>query len=133
MTTYAGWKSRAPRFRWEAVVVLFVIYIACFFYPFLSGDWFSTPFIGMTTIVIIAIALLVLSLVFDITPSIVSRAEADYQNVHARDLYSLAVTFQAVPTAIPGFSRLCATRTDLMQPIGVWSLRMHHGRREDEL
>ncbi len=132
MATYEAWRSRAPRFRWETIVVLFSIFIRSFLQPFLSDGSAVTPFMATVATVVFAVALLALSLVFDVTPSVVSRREADYQNLHARDLYALPVFFQAVPTAVPGFSRLRATRTDLNQSIGVWTLRMHHGRRPPE-
>lgn len=121
-------RSRAPRFKWEAGLVMAVVFLPAALYPLLSGGAVITPFVVAMAVIVLAAGLISLSLVFDITPTFVTKAEADFQNELAAELYSIPVVFRAAPTAFPGFSRLRATRADLKQPISVWSLRMHHGR-----
>lgn len=126
-------RSRAPRFKYESVLFIFAILLPATLYPYFAASTFVTPFAGTMVIFAVVAGLISLSLVFDISPTFVTRAEADYQNMYASDLYTLAVRFHAEPTIVPGFSRLRAIRGDLRQPISVWSLRMHHGRPQDEV
>ena len=124
-------RSRAPRYKWEFGLVWIVILLPTTLYPFLSGNTVITPFVATTAVIVLAAGLISLSLVFDITPTFITRAEADFQNELAGEMYSIPVVFRAEPTAFPGFSRLRAIRADLKEPISVWTLRFHHGRRPD--
>lgn len=125
-------RSRAPRYRWEFGLVWIAILLPTTLYPFLSGNTVITPFVGTMAVIVLAAGFISLSLVFDITPTFITKAEADFQNEMAGEMYSIPVVFRAVPTAFPGFSRLRATRADRKEPISVWTLRFHHGRRSDE-
>lgn len=84
-------RSRAPRFKWEAGLVMAVVFLPAALYPLLSGGAVITPFVVAMAVIVLAAGLISLSLVFDITPTFVTKAEADFQNELAAELYSIPV------------------------------------------
>lgn len=124
--------GREPQVKYESVLFIFAIFLPASLYPYFAASSLVTPFAGTMVIFAVVAGLISLSLVFDISPTFITKAEADYQNMYASDLYTLAVRFHAEPTVVPGFSRLRAIRGDLRQPISVWNLRIHHGRPQDD-
>lgn len=123
-------KPRAPRLWWEVVLFVVALFVPSTIYPFASAASSAvTPFGTSLAISGTAIVLLLLSVLRDIGPTFVESAEAEFQNRHAADIYSIPVTFDVTPTIVPGFSRLRATRVDNNQAIGAWALRYNHGRQ----
>ena len=123
-------KPRAPRLWWEGALFAVAVFLPSTIYPFASAASSAvTPFGTSLAVSGTAIVLLLLSVFRDIGPSFVEKAEAEFQNRHAANIYSIPVTFDVKPTLVPGFSRLRATRVDNNQAIGAWSLRLNHARQ----
>lgn len=121
---------RAPRLWWERSLFAVAAFVPVMIYPFASALGPAvTPFATSLVVSGIAILLLLLSIFRDIGPTALEKAEAQFQNPYASDIYSVPVTFDVKPTLVPGFSRLSAKRADKSQAIGVWSLRFNHGRQ----
>ncbi len=122
-------RSRAPKMLWEASLFISAIFVPMTLYPFLPENVWISPFTATVSVFVICACLISLSIVYDISPTFVENAEAEFQNRHASDLYSVPVVFLVTKTAVPGFSRIQIKRTDTQQLIRPWALRLEHSRR----
>jgi len=119
-------QSRAPRIWWELCLFAFAFISAPTLRPFVSQvSWIDPSWIYLVAVGL-PLVLLCLSFIFDISPTLVGRAEVSFQNRHAQDTYSIPVQFKIIKWIVPGFSRLRAIRTDTNETLSAWSLRMNH-------